>query len=310
MGEACWGGPGPVRIAQISPLFESVPPRLYGGTERVVSYLTEELVRLGHEVTLFASGDSRTGARLVACSERALRLGGAAHPWAHHIAQLEWVAGRAGEFDVVHFHTDSLHFPLVRRLGVPHVTTLHGRLDAPDLAPLYREFAELPMVSISDSQRGPLPWVNWAATVYHGLPAGAFPFRARPEPYLAVVGRVSPEKRVDDAIRIARAVGVEVRIAAKVDEADRGDFEGVIRPMLREPGVVFLGEQGEREKAELLAGALALLFPVDWPEPFGLVMIEAMACGTPVVARRRGSVPEVVDEGVTGAVFDLRDAPA
>lgn len=293
-----------MRIAQVSPLYESVPPSLYGGTERVVSYLTEELVRMGHDVTLFASADSRTAARLVPCASRALRLARVADGLSHHVVQLERVIARAGEFDVIHFHTDYFHFPFSRRSGVPSVTTLHGRLDLPDLPQLYREFTDAPVVSISDAQRLPIPFANWIATVYHGLPPERFPFRACPEPYLAVVGRISPEKRVDDAIHIARSVGIELRIAAKVDRADEEYFHHVIRPLLREPGIVYLGELREREKVVLMGGASAFLFPVDWPEPFGLVMIESMACGTPVLARRRGSVPEVVEEGVTGMTFE------
>src|SRR3954469_5273309 len=301
-----------MRIAQIAPLFESVPPRLYGGTERVVSYLTEELVRLGHEVTLFASGDSRSSAKLAPCSDRALRLAGAPAPPPSHTLQLGRVFARQDEFDIVHFHTDYYHFPLSRRMRTPYITTLHGRLDFADLVPLYEDFRHPPLVSISASQREPLAFSNWAATVYHGLPPEQFPFRERPDqtPYLAVVGRVSPEKRVDDAIRIARTLGIELRIAAKVDKADEHYFNQVIRPMLREPGIVFLGEQDEQAKCRLIAGALAFLFPIDWPEPFGLVMVESMACGTPVVARRRGSIPEVVDDGITGVIFDdPRHAP-
>jgi glycosyltransferase involved in cell wall biosynthesis len=303
-----------VRIAQVSPLYESVPPRLYGGTERVVSYLTEELVRMGHDVTLFASGDSRTGARLIATCPRALRLARVHDPHVQHILQLESAVSRQDEFDIIHFHTDYFHFPLSRHaLHTPQVTTLHGRLDIPDLFPLYREFRDMPVVSISDAQRKPLRFANWQATVYHGLPVHRFALRQRPresEPYLVFVGRISPEKRVDDAIRIARTVGLELRIAAKVDAADEEYFNEVIRPLLREPGICFLGEQDEARKCELMAGALVFLFPIDWPEPFGLVMIESMACGTPVVARRRGSAPEVIDEGRTGVLFeDLRDAP-
>jgi glycosyltransferase involved in cell wall biosynthesis len=301
-----------MRIAQVSPLFESVPPKYYGGTERVVSYLTEELVRRGHDVTLFASGDSVTRARLVAPCRRSLRLDrGCVDQLAHHILMLEEVARRAAEFDVIHFHVDYLHFPLSRRMTTPHVTTLHGRLDIPDLQPLYRVFRDMPVVSISLAQREPLPMARWVANVYHGLPPDLYTFREGPGRYLAFLGRISPEKRVDRAIRIARRLGMPLRIAAKVDAVDKEYFEEVIRPLLAEPGIEYLGEIGEGEKDDLLGHALALLFPIDWPEPFGLVMIEAMACGTPVVAYRRGSVPEVLVDGVTGfAVDGFEDAVA
>ncbi|HET7497639.1 MAG TPA: glycosyltransferase family 4 protein [Candidatus Eisenbacteria bacterium] len=292
-----------MKIAQVAPLHESVPPRLYGGTERVVSYLTEELVSLGHQVTLFASGDSVTAAELIPGSPTALRLNASAgDPIAAHVLLLEKVFQQAHRFDVVHFHCDYLHFPLSRRSRLPNVTTLHGRLDLPDLEPLYREFANLPLVSISNAQRTPIPWAGWRATVYHGLPESAWTPRLDPGGYLAVLGRVSPEKGVDVAIEIARRAGVPLRIAAKVDRADQDYFDAVIRPLLREPGVEFLGEIGEGDKEAFLGGAMALLFPIDWPEPFGLVMIEAMACGTPVIAYRRGSVPEVLDDGATGYV--------
>jgi len=297
-----------VKIAQVAPLFESVPPKLYGGTERIVSYLTEELVRMGHDVTLFASGDSVTGATLVPCCERSLRLDPACKDqFAHHIVELEQVLRRAEEFDLVHFHVDYLHFPLSRRNPHRHVTTLHGRLDLPDLVPLYREFPEMPVVSISDAQRAPVAWANWQGTVYHGIPADLHRFRERSGDYLVFLGRLSPEKRCDRAIEIARQVGMELRVAAKVDVADREYFETVIRPLLKEPGVEFLGEVDEAGKDDLLGNAAALLFPIDWPEPFGLVMIESMACGTPVIAFRRGSVPEVMAEGVTGFVCDTVD---
>jgi glycosyltransferase involved in cell wall biosynthesis len=294
-----------VRIAQVAPLFESVPPQLYGGTERVVSYLTEELVRLGHDVTLFASGDSLTGARLIRCCERSLRLDPAARDHlAHQVLMLEEVAKRAAHFDVVHYHIDYFHYPLSRRQSVPQLTTLHGRLDLPELVPLYLEYREMPVVSISDAQRAPLAHAGWLATVHHGLPLDLLSFQPEPGRYLAFMGRVSPEKRLDRAIEIARRVGVELRIAAKVDPADRAYFEAVIEPLLDGPCVEYIGEIGEADKSDFLGGALALLFPIDWPEPFGLVMIEAMACGTPVIAFPGGSVSDVIEPGVTGFVVD------
>ena len=293
-----------MKIAQVAPLTEAVPPQLYGGTERVVAFLTDELVRTGHDVTLFASGDSRTSAQLVASWPRALRLDGACDGLSPHILMLEDVLQRASEFDVIHFHIAQFHFPSARRLTVPHVTTLHGRLDIPQFAPLYKEFSDIPVVSISDAQRGPLPDARWIATVHHGLPSDLLPFQPAPEGYLAFIGRVSPEKRVDRAIAIATACGVKLRIAAKVDPADREYFERDIRHLFDNPLVEFIGEIGEAQKAAFLGGARALLFPIDWPEPFGLVMIEALACGTPVVAFRGGSVPEVIDDGVTGFVVD------
>jgi glycosyltransferase involved in cell wall biosynthesis len=294
-----------MRIAQIAPLYESVPPRLYGGTERVVSYLTEELVRGGHEVTLFASGDSRTAARLVASCPRALRLDpeGSGSP-APHLCQLEDVFEDTSRFDLMHFHVDYGHFPLSSRQAVPHVTTLHGRLDLPHIVPVFRRFDRMPVVSISDAQRPPLPWLAWVGTVYHGLPRDLYDFDPRPGEYLAFLGRISPEKRLDWAIEIARRAGQPLRVAAKIDPADRAYHEETIAPLLRQPHVDFVGEIGEEDKREFLGRASALLFPIDWPEPFGLVMIESFACGTPVVAFRRGSVPEVVDEGVTGFVVD------
>jgi glycosyltransferase involved in cell wall biosynthesis len=299
-----------MRIAQVAPLYESVPPRYYGGTERIVSYLTEELVRLGHEVTLFASGDSQTKARLVAACPRSLRLDPECiDQLAHHIVMLERVQQRADEFDVIHFHVDYLHFPLSRRGDFANVTTLHGRLDIPDLVPLYEEYPDVPLISISDAQREPLPRVNWQATVYHGLPDDLYRYRPDAGTYLAFLGRISPEKRVDRAIEIAHQVGIPIRIAAKVDRIDRDYFDSVIEPMLHHPLVEFVGEIGEADKDEFLGDAQALLFPIDWPEPFGLVMIEAMACGTPVIAYRNGSVPEVMEEGRTGFIVeDLDDA--
>jgi len=299
-----------MRIAQVAPLYESVPPKYYGGTERVVSYLTEELVRQGHDVTLFASGDSETKAHLVAACRRSLRMDKhCVDRLAHHMLMLENVVQRAAEFDIVHFHTDYLHFPLSRREQITHVTTLHGRLDLPDLVPLYQEFREMPVISISNVQREPLPWANWQATVYHGLPADMYQFRDKTGTYLAFLGRVSPEKRVDRAIEIAKQVGIPLKLAAKVDRVDKDYFETVVEPLLRHPFVEFVGEIGEGEKEEFLSNAYALLFPIDWPEPFGLVIIEAMACGTPVIAYRGGAVPEVMEEGHTGFIVEgLEDA--
>ncbi|MGH9348041.1 MAG: glycosyltransferase family 4 protein [Vicinamibacterales bacterium] len=292
-----------MRIAQVAPLIESVPPMLYGGTERVVSHLVEELVRQGHDVTLFASGDSRSSARLVPVCPQALRLSGTCQDFvAPHVLTLEQVLRRADEFDVVHFHVAPLHFPVARRCLPAHVTTLHGRLDLPELAPLYQEFTDIPCVSISDAQRVPLPRANWRATIHHGLPPASFPFQPRRGSYLAFLGRISPEKRADRAIAIARACGQRLRIAAKVDPADAGYFAREIRPLLDHPLIEFIGEISDREKGAFLGNASALLFPIDWPEPFGLVMIEALACGTPVVAFRGGSVAEVLEDGVTGFV--------
>jgi glycosyltransferase involved in cell wall biosynthesis len=298
-----------MRIAQVAPLYESVPPKYYGGTERVVSYLTEELVRQGHEVTLFASGDSVTKARLVAPCARALRLDEhCMDRLAHHILQLELALRDATRFDVIHFHIDYLHFPLSRRQSTPHLTTLHGRLDLPDLVPLFQEFSEVPIVSISNAQRAPLPWINWQGTVYHGLPENLYQFHETPGKYLAFLGRISPEKRLDRAVEIAKQVGMEIKVSAKIDTSDRPYFEEVIAPLLKHPLVTFVGEISDDEKDEFLGNAYALLFPIDWPEPFGLVMIEAMACGTPIVAYRHGSVPEIMEEGVTGFIVDGLDA--
>ncbi len=292
-----------MRIAQVSPLYESVPPELYGGTERVVAYLTQELVGLGHDVTLFASGDSKTDARLIAPVERALRPNPECiDGLAHHILMLELVAQHAKEFDVVHFHIDYLHFPMSRRLGYNHITTLHGRLDLADLKPIYREFSDMPVVSISKNQRTPIPWINWVRTVHHGIPKDLHSFWERPKGYLAFLGRICPEKRPDLAIEIARRAGEKIRIAAKVDKADKEYFERDIKPLLSSPNVEFLGEIGEREKSAFLGGADALLFSIDWPEPFGLAMIESLACGTPVIAFNRGSVPEILEDGVTGFI--------
>ena len=300
-----------MRIAQVAPLYESVPPKLYGGTERIVSYLTEELVRLEQDVTLFASGDSVTKARLVPVTEQALRLQGARirDPIAHHVRLIELALREADQFDIFHFHLDHLHFPLVRRTPSVCVTTLHGRLDIPDLAPLFQEFSEMPVVSISDSQRAPLSWLNWCGTVYHGLPEDLYDFSETPDDYLAFLGRICPEKGVDRAIEIADKTGRKLKIAAKVDPADQEYFSSEIEPLLDRPFIEFVGEIGEDEKGEFLGKAAALLFPIEWPEPFGLVMIESLACGTPVIAFESGSAPEIVDNGLSGfLVGDVDEA--
>jgi glycosyltransferase involved in cell wall biosynthesis len=301
----------PLRIAQIAPLFESVPPCAYGGTERVVAYLTDALVDLGHQVTLFASGDSTTRARLKPGRERALRLDTSPlkSDLASHFKMLHDVRRHADDFDVLHFHTDILHLPLFEDHAPRTLTTLHGRLDLPDLRGVFERWPDYPLVSISDDQRRPLPKANWIATVHHGVPidACATP-AARSDGYLVFLGRIAHEKRPDRAIRIARRAGRPLKIAAKVDPVDAAYFNEVIKPMLSGPGVEFLGELGEADKRALLAGAAALLFPIDWPEPFGLVMIEALACATPVIAWRCGSVPEVIDDGVTGFLVDDEDA--
>lgn len=303
-----------MKIAQIAPIAESVPPRLYGGTERIVSYLTEELVRQGHEVTLFASGDSQTGAKLVSVGEFALRLDPAVNdPIPHHMILLDKVCRRADEFDVLHFHVDLLHAPLIRDFIGRTVTTLHGRLDLPDLQPFYRHFSDMPLVSISDHQRQPMPPVNWVGTVYHGLPRNLLPAKLQPEgSYLAFLGRISPEKRPDRAIEIAARAGIRLKIAAKVDRSDEAYWNEKIAPMIAaHPHVEFIGEINEKQKAEFLGNAAALLFPIDWPEPFGLVMIEAMACATPVIAFRRGSVPEIIENGRSGFIVEsVEDAVA
>jgi len=301
-----------MKIAQVAPLFESVPPKAYGGTERVVSYLTEALVSQGHDVTLFASGDSVTRARLLPMSPRSLRTDPARPDWVmRHTMMLDHVFARADEFDVIHWHIDSLHYPLAQRCATPCVTTMHGRLDLPDLLPLHKQFQALPLVSISDSQRTPLAKANWCGTVYHGLPLSLYRFHEPPQDYFAFVGRISPEKRVDRAIEIAIACDTPLRIAAKVDAADQAYFERDIRPLLDHPLIEFVGEIGDAQKNDFIGRAKALLFPVDWPEPFGLVMIESLACGTPVIAYECGSVPEVLKHGVTGfIVHDQAEAIA
>jgi len=294
-----------MRIAQVSPLYESVPPRLYGGTERIVHYLTEELVRKGHEVTLFASGDSRTSARLVPITERALRLDPqCADPYTVHFLLMEEVLKHQDEFDIIHSHVDCFGFVLARRARIPVVSTLHGRLDLWEYKKVFGEYREVPFVSISNAQRSPLDGARWVATVYHGLPGDLYRLGLDRRDYLVYVGRISPEKRVDSAIRIAMMSEIPLKIAAKVDKADAEYFREVIRPLLDNPLIEFIGEVDDREKQELIGSALAMLYPIDWPEPFGIAMIEAMACGTPVIARRRGSVPEVVDHGITGFIFE------
>ena len=297
-----------MKIAQVAPLIESVPPRLYGGTERIVSYLTEELVGLGHDVTLFASGDSMTRAELVPCCSRALRLDPTVlDTIPHFILMIDKVRQRADEFDVLHFHIDLFHFPLFRSLAARTLTTLHGRQDLGDLKPFYSRFGEMPLVSISDDQRKPLPKANFVATIHHGIPPDLLRPSFGPGSYLAFLGRISPEKRPDRAIRIARAAGIPLKIAAKVDKIDEDYFRSEILPLIDGSGVEFIGEINEREKTKFLGEASALIFPVDWPEPFGLVMIEAMACGTPVLAFRCGSIPEVIEDGVTGKVVDSEE---
>ena len=296
-----------MRIAQIAPLCERVPPKLYGGTERIVSYLTEELVRQGHDVTLFASGDSKTSARLVPCCDTALRLNPSVKDaLPYHIIMLEEVRERIDQFDLLHFHIDFLHAPMVRQLTARTLTTQHGRLDLPDLVPFYGMFRELPLVSISNNQRRYLPHANWVGSVHHGLPRDLLPFQPRSSGgYLAFLGRISPEKGPNRAIEIAARAGMPLKIAAKVDRVDQDYWDEFIHPMIKaHPNVEFIGEIDEHEKAAFLGDAAALLFPIDWPEPFGLVIIEAMACGTPVIALRRGSVPEIVEEGISGFIAD------
>ncbi|MGO4408324.1 glycosyltransferase family 4 protein [Bosea sp. RAF48] len=294
-----------MRIAQVAPLAESVPPRLYGGTERVASWLTEELVRQGHRVTLFASGDSQTSAELVACAPQGLRLAGIRDHTASHLAMLAKVRERQESFDVIHFHLDLLQHAMFSDLTHKCVTTLHGRLDLPDFLPVYQAFPRMPLISISEGQRKPMPaTANWLATVHHGLGPGLCPFDARGGDYLAFLGRITPEKRPERAIEIAKRAGMRLRIAAKVDPVDEEYFRNQIAPLLHHPLIDFIGEIDEAQKAGFLGGARALLFPIDWPEPFGLVMIEAMSAGTPVIAWRNGSVPEIVGDGVSGIIVD------
>ena len=292
-----------MRIAQVAPLFERVPPVTYGGTERVVAYLTDALVDLGHDVTLFASGDSITKARLVPAVPRSLRLDPSCRDQlAPQIRQLEQVSRLVHRFDVVHFHTGFIHLPLTRHLALPSVTTLHGRLDYPELTAMMGEFSDVPLVSISNDQRRPLRDAAWCATVYHGMPPRLLPYKSSHQGYAAFVGRISPEKRLDRAIEIAERAGMELRVAAKIDAVDREYYDREIEPLMRKPHVRYLGELGETQKASLLGGAQALLFPIDWPEPFGMVIIESLSCGTPVVAWGHGSVPELIENGVNGFI--------
>ncbi|HLZ65727.1 MAG TPA: glycosyltransferase family 4 protein [Aliidongia sp.] len=294
-----------MKIAQVSSLMEAVPPKLYGGTERIVAYLTDELVELGHDVTLFASGDSRTKATLEPVWPHALRLDvGMRDYLAPHIILLETLARRAGEFDIIHLHIDYLGYPVLRRVDVPFVTTLHGRLDLPELRRVYEAFPDVPVVSISDSQRAPLDCANYVDTIHHGLPQDLLKAGEGGGGYLAFIGRISPEKAPDAAIRIAGAAGMKIKIAAKVDKVDQAYFAEQIEPLLALPHVEFIGEIDETQKSEFLGNAAGLLFPIAWREPFGLAMIEAMACGTPVIAMRNGSVPEVIEEGVSGFIVE------
>jgi glycosyltransferase involved in cell wall biosynthesis len=294
-----------MRIAQIAPLHEAVPPKLYGGTERVVSWLTEELVGLGHDVTLFASGDSVTSAKLEPMWPRALRLDGAVRePNALHMTMLEHVYRRSGDFDLLHCHLDYFPFSLFSRGKTPFLTTLHGRLDLPEHQPTFTTFSEIPVVSISDAQRRPIPQAGWVRTVHHGLPETLLTPKPVEPRYLAFLGRISPEKGLDVAIKIASRSGLPLKIAAKIDNADRDYFEAEIKHLLASGDVEYIGEINDRDKPDFLSGALALLVPIDWPEPFGLVMIEAMACGTPVIAFNRGSVPEIIEDGVTGFIVE------
>ena len=300
-----------MRIAQVAPLIESVPPKHYGGTERIVSYLTEELVRAGHDVTLFGSGDSVTGARLIAPIRRSLRKNEQCKdPVARELILIDHVVEHASEFDIIHFHIGYPHFAICRYLPVPHITTLHGRLDIPDFVAVHERFRDVPLISISNAQRAPIISANWQATIYHGLPEDLFRFYPDRGDYLAFLGRISPEKGADRAIEIAKRVGMPLKIAAKVDRADIRYFKRVVEPLLNDPGVEWIGEISDQQKNEFLGKACALLFPIDWPEPFGLVMIEAMACGTPVIAYDRGSVPEVMENGVTGFVVKELDNAA
>ena len=298
-----------MKIAQVTPLYEAVPPKLYGGTERVVAHLTDALVDLGHDVTLFASAEARTRARLIPVRDQAIRLDPAPlkSDLAAHLSMLGEVMERVDEFDVIHFHTDMIHFPMFSRFANKTITTLHGRLDMKDLAPVYERWPEFGLVSISDDQRKPLGFANWRATVHHGMPEELYRFAPKSDGYLAFLGRISPEKRPDRAIEIALKLGKPLKIAAKVDAADKVYYETKIKPLLDNPLIEFIGEIGDHQKSEFLGKADALLFPIDWPEPFGLVMIEAMACGTPVIAFKCGSTTEIIEDGATGFLVNTMD---
>ena len=295
-----------MKIAQVAPLYEAVPPKLYGGTERVVAHLSDALVDLGHDITLFSSAEAKTKARLIPVRDQAIRLDPAPlkSDLAAHLSMMNEVRKRQDEFDIIHFHVDMVHFPMFERIAARTLTTLHGRLDLKDLPEVYRAWPKYPLVSISDSQRQFLPFANWAGTVYHGMPEALYVFEPKPRGYLAFLGRMSPEKGPERAIAIAKRLGMPLKMAAKVDAADRAYFESEIRPLLADPLIEFIGEIGDADKSAFLGGAEALLFPIEWPEPFGLVMIEAMACGTPVIGYDYGSVPEVIDDGITGFVVD------
>lgn len=292
-----------MKIAEIAPLIESVPPRLYGGTERVVAYLIEELVKLGHEVTLFASGDSKTSAKLIPVSQSALRLNKNVNDYSpYNILMLERVYQHYSEFDLIHSHLDYLLFPVLRHLDVPSVTTLHGSLEVLDNMPIYKEFCDLPWISISNNQRQPFPKNNWLATIYHGMPENLYTYQEKPGQYLVFLGRSAPEKGIEEAITIAKKSGIKLKISTKIDKTEQEYFATKIKPLLNNSLIEFIGEINDRGKNELLSNALALLFPINWPEPFGLVMIEAMACGTPVIAYRHGSVPEIIQDNETGFI--------
>jgi glycosyltransferase involved in cell wall biosynthesis len=294
-----------MKIAQVAPLIESVPPKAYGGTERIVSYLTEQLVDMGHDVTLFASGDSVTKASLVAPTYKGLRGNkDVVDIYTYYIYMLELVQQKINDFDIIHYHIDYFHFPLSRRNDIPQCTTMHGRLDLGDLRVLFNEFREMPLVSISNAQRAPIPYANFVKTVYHGLPLSLFSYSDQPKDYLAFLGRISPEKGLDKAIEISKLTGIPLKIAAKIDKSDEEYFEHHIKKLLDHPLIEFIGEINDNEKSQFLGDALAVLFPINWPEPFGLVMIESMACGTPVIAFRHGSVPEVIDHGETGFIVE------